>query len=166
MVKMNAVNVDVLQKTVASFSTSPVVAPVPAPGPVVPPITSLPPHLAVPNQNHNQYGTPPPQSQPPYPPPNPTLNPYGNGILPPAPPNLGYNNNNNPSPNPYGYQMPGPGSGGVGVVGISETLAAIPDDQKAMIMRVISMTPEQIGLLPPQERASIIQLRATLGLPG
>jgi len=69
-------------------------------------------------------------------------------------------------------------------VGLPETLASIPDDQKAMIMRVISMTPEQIALLPPQERASIIQLvrisniqcasmlmlilvsqRATLGLP-
>lgn len=52
------------------------------------------------------------------------------------------------------------GGGGLGGAGggLTETLASIPEDQKAMIMRVISMTPEQIGQLPPQERASIVQL--------
>jgi cleavage stimulation factor subunit 2 len=174
MVKMNAVNVDVLQvrlffyapltsilfsgiqKTVAAFSAPPA-APAPAPGPV-PPISALPPHLAIPNQNQHQYPTPTPQPMPPPYPPlnnvhNPTMNPYGNGI---PPPNPGYNN---PNPNPYGYPMPSAGGGGGGGgVGISEALASIPDDQKAMIMRVISMTPEQIALLPPQERASVLQL--------
>ncbi|KIM82179.1 hypothetical protein PILCRDRAFT_820549 [Piloderma croceum F 1598] len=167
MVKMNAVNVDVLQKTVAAFSASPV-APVPVPG-SVPPISALPPHLVVPNQNQHQYRTPTPQSVPPYPPlsnaHNPPINPYGNGIpSPSAPPNPLYNTHNS-NPSPYGYPQSGAG-GAVGGLGIPETLASIPDDQKAMIMRVISMTPEQIALLPPQERASIIQLRATLGLPG
>ena len=38
------------------------------------------------------------------------------------------------------------------------TLAAIPEDQRAAIMRVIQMTPEQIGMLPLQERASVVQL--------
>jgi cleavage stimulation factor subunit 2 len=46
-----------------------------------------------------------------------------------------------------------------------DALAAIPDEQKAMIMRVLAMTPEQIARLPPTERASIVQLRATLGMP-
>lgn len=50
----------------------------------------------------------------------------------------------------------GPGGGGGG--GLPEAFASIPDDQKAMIVRVISMTSEQIGQLPPQERASIVQL--------
>ena len=47
---------------------------------------------------------------------------------------------------------------GAAAGGIPETLASIPEDQKAMIVRVISMTPEQLGLLPPQERASVLQL--------
>ena len=128
----------------------------------MPPISALPPHLAVPNHNQQpQYRTPTPQSVPPYPPLNnaPPMNSYGNGIpssSSSAPPNPLYNTHNS-NPSPYGYPQSGAG-GAVGGVGIPETLASIPDDQKAMIMRVISMTPEQIALLPPQERASIMQL--------
>ncbi|KAF4608154.1 hypothetical protein EYR40_000498 [Pleurotus pulmonarius] len=51
------------------------------------------------------------------------------------------------------------------VPGLEMILANIPDDQKAMIMRVVQMTPEQIRVLPAQERAGFNQLRATLGLP-
>jgi cleavage stimulation factor subunit 2 len=191
MVKMNAVNVDVLQvrppsklfdiqfgldhsystlqKTVANFSAPPTaVAATPTAG-VVTPIPAVQPHLAVPSQN-SQYNTPAPQSQPPYPPANnnPTMNPYGNGLAAPALQHPVYSNHNyNSNDSPYSYTMPGPGivggigGGGGGGGGISETLAAIPDDQKAMIMRVISMTPEQMALLPPQERASILQLVRT-----
>ncbi|KAJ3992728.1 hypothetical protein F5050DRAFT_1786830 [Lentinula boryana] len=43
-------------------------------------------------------------------------------------------------------------------------LAAIPDDQKAMVMQILSMTPEQLAVLPPQDRANIMQLRSTFGL--
>ncbi|KAK0470029.1 uncharacterized protein EV420DRAFT_1634423 [Desarmillaria tabescens] len=43
-----------------------------------------------------------------------------------------------------------------------DILATIPDDQKAMIMHVIQMTPEQINALGPTERASVLQLRASL----
>ncbi|KAJ3839294.1 hypothetical protein EV361DRAFT_925665 [Lentinula raphanica] len=43
-------------------------------------------------------------------------------------------------------------------------LAAIPDDQKAMVIQVLSMTPEQLAVLPPQDRANILQLRSTFGL--
>ncbi|PBK94800.1 hypothetical protein ARMGADRAFT_67042 [Armillaria gallica] len=43
-----------------------------------------------------------------------------------------------------------------------DILAAIPDEQKAMIMHVIQMTPEQINALGPTERASVLQLRASL----
>ena len=86
------------------------------------------------------------------------MNRYGNEVPPPTLPNAGYSNHNS-NPNPYSYPTAAGGGGGVG---IPETLASIPDDQKAMIMRVISMTPEQIGLLPPQERASIIQLVRTI----
>jgi len=34
-----------------------------------------------------------------------------------------------------------------------------------MLMHVLSMTPEQLMQLPPEQRASFAQLRATLGLP-
>jgi len=49
--------------------------------------------------------------------------------------------------------------------GLPPALANIPDDQKALIMRVISMTREEIYQLPYNERENIIKLRATLGLP-
>jgi len=45
-----------------------------------------------------------------------------------------------------------------------DPLAAFPEEQKALIMRVLSMTPEQINALPPTERSAYIQLRATLGV--
>ncbi|KZT43865.1 hypothetical protein SISSUDRAFT_1039776 [Sistotremastrum suecicum HHB10207 ss-3] len=44
-------------------------------------------------------------------------------------------------------------------------IASIPEDQRALLMRVIAMTPSQIEQLPPTERATFIQLRQTLGLP-
>ncbi|EEB96490.1 hypothetical protein MPER_04368, partial [Moniliophthora perniciosa FA553] len=37
-------------------------------------------------------------------------------------------------------------------------LAAIPEEQKAMVVHVLSMTPEMINQLPPQDRANIVQL--------
>ena len=37
-------------------------------------------------------------------------------------------------------------------------LANIPADQKALILRVLTMTPEQINALPPVERATYIQI--------
>lgn len=96
------------------------------------------------------------------------MNPYANGS---GPQNHNLNHNaqyGTPNPNPYAYPqsvppMPMPMGTGVGVGGgagggLPEMLASIPDDQKAMIMRVISMTPEEIGQLPLQERASIVQL--------
>ncbi|THV06255.1 hypothetical protein K435DRAFT_773441 [Dendrothele bispora CBS 962.96] len=43
-------------------------------------------------------------------------------------------------------------------------LTSIPEEQKAMVVHVLSLTQEQINRLPPQDRTSILQLRATLGL--
>jgi len=36
----------------------------------------------------------------------------------------------------------------------------IPEEQKAMLMQILSLTPEQIAVLPPAERATVQQLRA------
>lgn len=110
-------------------------------------------------QNH--YRTPTPQSQPhpAYPLQNHTMNPYTNGA-PNA--NAVYGNSSTgygqPNPNPYGYQAPIGAPGAVAAGGLPDPFASIPEEQRAMIMRVIAMTPEQIGQLPPQERSSIIQL--------
>ncbi|KAF8588361.1 hypothetical protein K439DRAFT_1629810 [Ramaria rubella] len=43
-------------------------------------------------------------------------------------------------------------------------LAAIPEDQKNMVLQILSYTPEQIRLLAPTDRATFIQLRATFGI--
>lgn len=48
---------------------------------------------------------------------------------------------------------------------LPDALASLPEEQKAMIIRVIAMTPEQVNMLPPAERAGVVQLRTTLGLP-
>ncbi|KAH7923780.1 hypothetical protein BV22DRAFT_1035905 [Leucogyrophana mollusca] len=170
MVKMNAVDVQVLQKTLTSFSSTQA----PPPPPPVQPASAVPPHLS-------QYRTPTPQTSTPpsYTPPTapshtPTPNMYsnGHGHTPQSQMRGGYGgpNTGHGGPNAgYGGSNAGYGtppqapSYGAGV--IPDALAAIPDEQKAMIMRVISMTPDQINRLPPTERASILQLRATLGLP-
>ncbi|RDB21953.1 hypothetical protein Hypma_010956 [Hypsizygus marmoreus] len=189
MVSMNAVNFDVFQKILADYGTNnKPVAPAPAPAAPTPsiapsiapsthpstsstPVPALPPHLQYP-----QYRTATPPSQP-YgaypngqgaPPPQVLHQPYAQTQYPPqqAPPvnpSYGYSQ---PQPG-YGYPAPGPAysaaPSGAGI--LPDTLASIPDDQKALIMRVITMTPEQIHALPPAERQTYIQLRATLGVP-
>ncbi|KAI0081109.1 hypothetical protein K474DRAFT_1704134 [Panus rudis PR-1116 ss-1] len=117
----------------------PVAAPYPGappPGPPVYPGYPPPPHAQAP------YGAPapPPQQAPPY------------GGIPPGP-RGGYG----PPPTQPPPANPAPA--------LPDALAAIPEEQKALIMRVISMTPEEIHRLPPQEKNSFIQLRATLGIP-
>lgn len=161
MVKMNAVDVQVVQKTLTAYSASiqppQQQTPGPSTAPAIQPASAIPPHL-------QQYRTPTPQSQtPPHVPshsPTPPHYPNGHGQAPQQ--NFGYG-----APSQYGVQggyntpQQAPIGGGI----IPDALASIPEEQKAMIMRVIAMTPDQINMLPPTERASIIQLRATLGLP-
>jgi cleavage stimulation factor subunit 2 len=53
---------------------------------------------------------------------------------------------------------PPPAQPAASVPALPEALASIPDDQKALIIRVLSMTPDQINQLPPAERSNIIQL--------
>ncbi|KAH7914548.1 hypothetical protein BJ138DRAFT_1123440 [Hygrophoropsis aurantiaca] len=172
MVKMNAMDVQVLQKTLTTFSsTQPPSQPQQAPAA---PVSAIPPHLS-------QHRTPTPQmsnSQPYTPPPIPSHTPtpsiYSNGGGHTPQPHMrgGYGGQNTGHTGQNaGYSGPSSGYGtpaqpqGFGAGALPDALASIPDDQKAMIMRVISMTPEQINMLPPTERASILQLRATLGLP-
>ncbi|TFK56834.1 hypothetical protein OE88DRAFT_1730276 [Heliocybe sulcata] len=183
MVKMNAINLEVLQKTLATYipGAQPVRAAAPAPTiPVVPP-SAIPPHMAPSSQFRTS--TPPYQGTPPsaaYPQfqgaPPPQVNPYG-------PPSGGIQGFQGGPPAGYqgappGFQgapptsfpgaapsapAPPPASGPPGLT--ADTLAAMPEQQRAMITRIITMTPESIRVLPPQERDTINQIRATLGLP-
>ncbi|EMD42181.1 hypothetical protein CERSUDRAFT_110724 [Gelatoporia subvermispora B] len=163
MVNVNVVNMDVVQKILASYSTvpssstQPPPASISAPAPAVAPAPAIPPHLS--HQPPHRSVTPTYPSQPQhtgYPgpayaqhQPGPQ-NPYGA----PPPPNA-------PGPS-YGMQAPPPAAL---PASLPPALVNIPDDQKALIMRVISMTREEIYQLPYNERDNIIKLRATLGLP-
>ncbi|KAG6845573.1 hypothetical protein H0H87_007252 [Tephrocybe sp. NHM501043] len=178
MVKMNAVNFEVFQKTLAEFGSSGKVsaaAPAQAPTPTVPssrpsasstPVPALPPHMH-PQAQHYRTATPPqqyPYSNDQTPPPQPA---YGQPPFQPTPVHAGYGYNQ-PQPS-YGYPgysatPPAPAAPPVPAA-LQSSLASIPEEQKALIMRVITMTPEQLNALPPTERQTYIQLRATLGVP-
>ncbi|TFK21267.1 hypothetical protein FA15DRAFT_672703 [Coprinopsis marcescibilis] len=217
MVAMNAINIEVFQKTLQASASQAAPAPVPAPiapapqhqptssiGHVHPP--PLPPHMT-PTHSHSSSSTPipalPPHmhqmvggysnshpgyrtSTPPHPTPTPPMSmgmppppqavyggyPISNGYNNMPPPPGQYSQPGQPTGAPYGYPgyppqsmgMPPPQSAPMPPPGLSETLAAIPEDQKALIMQVISMTPDQIHALPPQQRSTYIQIRATLGI--
>ncbi|KAG5724383.1 hypothetical protein E4T56_gene16085 [Termitomyces sp. T112] len=182
MVKLNAVNFEVFQKTLAEFgtnsssrqATNSIPAPTPKPSalpslqPSVSstPIPALPPHMQ-PQAQHYRTGTPP------Y--------PYSNGHTPPPqshqqPPYSQPSYQQPPASTAYGYNQPQPMYAYPGYnaaapapqpapTRLPDTLASIPEEQKALIMRVITMTPEQLNALPPQERQTYIQLRNTLGVP-
>ncbi|CEL59015.1 Cleavage stimulation factor subunit 2 OS=Mus musculus GN=Cstf2 PE=1 SV=2 [Rhizoctonia solani AG-1 IB] len=106
---------------------------------------------------------PPPQQQAPlHPPPVPApvpapvpQNQYQQGYygappqgVPPMPPNQAYQSYQPPAPAPP--QAP-------------PAFQAVSPEQQAMIQQVLSLTPEQINGLPPNERAAIMQLRSQLG---
>ncbi|XP_006462930.1 hypothetical protein AGABI2DRAFT_193985 [Agaricus bisporus var. bisporus H97] len=188
MVSMGAINIEVFQKTLSQFHESNPrgQATLQASATSTPPITALPPHL------QTQYGTstPPPAvgtppagvyggypSQQAYQPP-PTQS------YPPAAsssanyPAYGGQPQSQPAypsyPPPQTYSTPTPqtappaastgGRPASAPIIKPETLAAFPDDQKALIMHVISMTQEQLNMLPLEQRNTYIQIRATLGI--
>ncbi|KLO06927.1 hypothetical protein SCHPADRAFT_909942 [Schizopora paradoxa] len=131
-----------------------------------PPLASMPPPPVPP---YHQYGSQPPPSRPGSYPPHqaPPPNPH----FPPG--NMNYNTPPPPAPTPPFHQQPPPQPVGYGAhappppapPALPEAFAHLPEDQKATIRHVISMTPQQVQQLPPAERSGIMQLRATLGLP-
>ncbi|KAI5998286.1 hypothetical protein EDD15DRAFT_2508994 [Pisolithus albus] len=147
MVKMNAVDVQVLQKTVTAYSTN-----VP-PQPAVQPVSAVPPHFS---QHYNRTPTPQTHTTTHY-------NGHGHPAQPqPQPQSIPFTGQAlYGGPATTGYGVPPPPQPSI----LPDALASLPEEQKVMIMRVVSMTPEQINMLPPSERAGVIQLRTTLGLP-
>ncbi|KAI0067982.1 hypothetical protein BV25DRAFT_1818333 [Artomyces pyxidatus] len=165
MVKMNAINIEVLEKTLTAPGSRPNgVSQVPPAQPVAPSVSAVPPHIQAQTSRvaTPQYSTPPPivYSQPQHQPVPSAYPTYGNPVYP--------NNKDVPPPQPNYYNAPAatPSYAPPPLVAPSlpPAFAAMPEEQKAMIMQVINMTPDQINRLPPTERASIIQLRATLGI--
>ncbi|KII93081.1 hypothetical protein PLICRDRAFT_35253 [Plicaturopsis crispa FD-325 SS-3] len=147
MVKMNAIDVEVVQKTVASYGNA--AAPAPPPAPVA---AAVPPHMA-PQYNRTPTpqgrGAPPPQAAPP-----PRYPPHPNGHTAPA----GYANQYAPRPSvPPQAQAP--------PAAAAALLANIPDDQKALVMQMLAMSPAEVNQLPPAARSNVLQLRASLGIP-
>jgi cleavage stimulation factor subunit 2 len=208
MVNMNAINVDVLhvrscrwhtqksdinivlqKKTVATYGAQ--AQPLSAPS-APSPMSSISPHV----QGEYRTSAPPNLSGTSVTP----LYPYSNG-LPQLQPNYGHTQSgmgHTPPPTAFSAAPSGPfpsyppsyavplSQSITTMAVLPDALAAIPDDQKAVIVRVLSMTSDQINQLPPTERANVIQLvcvsifcisfisiivllcvsqRATLGLP-
>ncbi|KAG6891638.1 hypothetical protein C0992_001324 [Termitomyces sp. T32_za158] len=181
MVKLNAVNFEVFQASFKRFlqATNSLPAPTPRlgmpsnsqPSASVTPVPALPPHMQ-PQALQYRTGTPPSQSYP-YPnghTPPPQLHqqqPYGQPAYQQPPANAGYGYSQPQPTYPYsGYSTPpvAPASQPA-QTRLPDTLASIPEEQKALIMRVITMTPDQLNALPPQDRQTYIQLRNTLGIP-
>ncbi|KAF5352626.1 hypothetical protein D9756_006266 [Leucocoprinus leucothites] len=189
MVSVGAINVEVFQKTLAQYHESnaraqptPSVPPVPPAAASTPPISALPPHL----QSQYRTSTPPTNAptppvgaygypgQPGYAPPQGYPQPGGStpgyasyGAQPqPQPGYPSYPPQAGPSP---GYSAPPPSAaaGGRSQSGSAvrpDMLTAFPEDQKALIMHVVSMTSEQLNSLPPEQRNTYMQIRATLGI--
>ncbi|KAI0931474.1 hypothetical protein AcW1_001132 [Taiwanofungus camphoratus] len=163
MVNINAMNMEVIQKILAAYGVIPGMpslsqAPAPAAVPTSVPAPAIPSHLA---------SQPPLRGDTPTYPPQPQLSSYTTPSYPP----------HAPTPNVAQYAVPPASSQIPGFVAhaqqqptappalVPDALAGIPDEQKALILRVISMTREEIYQLPYAERENIIKLRATLGLP-
>ncbi|KAJ6607920.1 hypothetical protein B0H10DRAFT_2227357 [Mycena sp. CBHHK59/15] len=162
MVSMNAINFEVFQKTLSDYGAAQAAqatAPVQSSTPTPAPLSAVPPHLQPTPQPHSRTATPPAQN--PYQNHQPQAG-YGYPPMASQPP-PGYGRSAPPTAYPAqsGYGPPAPRAPAV----LPDVLASIPDEQKQMIMGVLAMTPEQINLLPPADRANIIQLRATLGIP-
>ncbi|KAG6864252.1 hypothetical protein C0991_011073 [Blastosporella zonata] len=179
MVKMNAVNFEVFQKTLADYgstSKAPAAA-APTPTPVsssytsasATPVPALPPHMH-PQAQHYRTATPPSQAYP-YSngrtPPPPQQQQHGQAPFQPAPVHAGYGyNQSQPTYGYPGYSATPPAPVAQPMpAGIQSSLSGFPEDQRALLMRVITMTPEELNALPPPERQTYIQLRNTLGVP-
>ncbi|KAF5346000.1 hypothetical protein D9758_013868 [Tetrapyrgos nigripes] len=188
MVSMNAISVEAFQKTLADYTaaqTNSSAQQNPSRTTITPtPASSIPPHMQA-AQSQYRGGTPPTMSTPP-PSTSTPPNAYAQGYNQVG--SSGYNQQGGYG-RPQGYsQVPsgsgqssyGGGQGGYGGYGGAgagssqqqptllasvnpAVLAAIPEEQKAMVVHVLSMSQEQINALPPQDKANIIQLRATLG---
>ncbi|EST05173.1 Cleavage stimulation factor subunit 2, hinge domain protein [Kalmanozyma brasiliensis GHG001] len=137
MLMMNVVDPDILQRILAASGA--------VPGAAAPP-PSVPPHMQQQPTNNNGSATPPQH--------------YGG-----APPGGRYPPQARPPPAPYaqpgyGGQPPAPANNDPAAALAGQNL---PEEQKALLMQVLQLTPDQINALPPDQKASILQLKAQFG---
>ncbi|SPO24399.1 related to Cleavage stimulation factor [Ustilago trichophora] len=143
MLMMNVVDPDILQRILAASGAVPGAA---APAPAA----AVPPHMQGSNNNGGSatppqhYGGPPPSGQ--YPPQSrPPPGQYGQ---------QGYGGHSQP-PAPQAAPANDPAAALAG--------QNLPEEQKALLMQVLQLTPDQINALPPDQKASIMQLKAQFG---
>ncbi|ORY23696.1 hypothetical protein BCR39DRAFT_548802 [Naematelia encephala] len=149
MLLMNIVDPSVLQR-IQPLPPAHVPAPTPAYPPAGPPQAAFPPFPP-------QAQQAPPPSYPPYagasstppyrPPPPPAQQGYGA-----PPPAQSYQ-----PPQGYGAPPPQPAAGLP--PNVQAALSGLPEDQRTMLVQVLSLTPEQISALDVGQQASIRQLR-------
>ncbi|EJD44363.1 hypothetical protein AURDEDRAFT_166453 [Auricularia subglabra TFB-10046 SS5] len=169
MAELDIVDKDLFQKTVLAYAQSQAAAqppagmpsaapaPVPAVAPAYPaqPATFLPPA---------QYAQPAPAPAP-TPAPAPALAPIYHGPGPAYQPPSHY-----PPPGPAQmYEappQPAPVPAPASAPAVNPAiLAAMTDEQRQAILHIVQMTPEQLALIPPAERATYIELRRQFGIP-
>ncbi|KAI0830759.1 hypothetical protein BC628DRAFT_1355504 [Trametes gibbosa] len=193
MADIGAVKMEVVQEALAKYGALPGAASVPPapPAAVVPPATipqqsapAIPPHMqsqvpprgATPTYpSHGAY--PPPQAPPTYPaagyrtpPPGPGYgsSPHAQNTPPHIPPHAPAHIQP-PPPHmqiqPPHAQVPPAAAAPPTGPRLPDAFAALPEEQKGVILRVMQMSREEVYAMPPSERENIIKLRATLGLP-
>lgn len=143
MLMMNVVDPDILQRILAASGAVPGAA-------ASAPAAAVPPHMQGSNNNGGSatppqhYGGPPPSGQ--YPPQSrPPPGQYGQ---------QGYGGHSQP-PAPRAAPANDPAAALAG--------QNLPEEQKALLMQVLQLTPDQINALPPDQKASIMQLKAQFG---
>ncbi|KAK4683782.1 hypothetical protein P7C73_g6445, partial [Tremellales sp. Uapishka_1] len=145
MLLMNIVDPAVLQR----------IKPIPNAAPPAPPPQAYPPA-----QSYPPYQAPAPTAYPPYPPaPTPATAPYRppatTSSYAPPPPTM--------PPQNYsggGYAAPPPlVQNGMAQAQAALATSGLPEEQKAMLLQVLQLTPDQINALDPAQKASIMALR-------
>ncbi|KAJ1026424.1 hypothetical protein NDA13_003805 [Ustilago tritici] len=138
MLMMNVVDSEILQRILAASGAMP--------GGGAPAPAAVPPHMQQSGANNGGSATPPQHYGGPSP----------GGVYPP---------NARPPPAPYGQQGYGGQPQGAPANDPAAALAGqnLPEEQKALLMQVLQLTPDQINALPPDQKASILQLKAQFG---
>jgi len=146
MVKMGVIDIPILQQTLATFA--------PQQNGMQPPLVpAIPPHLQPQNSRNGapQFATPPPGA-------------YAittSQAAPAAYPQYMADTEGHPLPaGHYGVPAPQQTTG----QSMPAALADIPESQREVVLKLVNMSPEEIATLPPNERATVMQLRASLGI--
>ncbi|KAH9982288.1 hypothetical protein BGW80DRAFT_1262530 [Lactifluus volemus] len=149
MVKIGAVDIPIFQQTLATFAPQ-------QNGVQTPSLSAVPPHLQSQSSRSGtpQFSTPPPGA---FPIGAPRSGPTASGY----PPQYIAGSGGHQLPTGH-YSTPQPQQ--TASQPIPAALAAIPENQREVVLKLINLRPEEIAMLPPTERASVLQLRASLGI--